>query len=137
MAVFSRGPRVQSSIEGKRVHTQLGREGRGGEGHSESWSSTSQVSLESRRADFLWFGLPWLRVCLCLYVHALYLGISMEQLPLSRDSDGQVHLNGTGPVKICVDYREMLGSGGQGTVYRAKIFDEGGTQLLMEVRTAI
>lgn len=61
----------------------------------------------------------------------------MEQLPLSRDSGGQVHLNGTGPVKICMDYQEILGSGGQGTVFRAKIFDDGDAHILMEVRMTI
>lgn len=61
----------------------------------------------------------------------------MEQLPLSRGNDGQVHLEGTGPVKICVDYGDVLGSGGQGTVYRAKVFDAAGTRLLMEVRIEV
>lgn len=58
----------------------------------------------------------------------------MEQLPLSRDGHGQVILKDTGPVMICVDYEDILGSGGQGTVYRAKVFDAGGARLLMEVR---
>lgn len=59
---------------------------------------------------------------------------SREQLPLSRDGNGQVHIMATGPVKIYVDYLGILGSGGQGTVYRAKVFDDSGTRLLMEVR---
>lgn len=59
---------------------------------------------------------------------------SREQLPLSRDGNGQVHLMAVGPVKIYVDYQEILGSGGQGTVYGAKVFDDSGTRLLMEVR---
>lgn len=61
----------------------------------------------------------------------------MDQLPLSRDSDGQVHLEDTGPVKICVNYDDVLGSGGQGTVCRAKVFDASGTRLLMEVRVGV
>lgn len=59
-----------------------------------------------------------------------------EQLPLSRDGNGQVHLMGTIPVKIYVDYRAILGSGGQGTVYRAQVFDDSGARLLMEVRVS-
>ena len=59
---------------------------------------------------------------------------SREQLPLSRDSNGQVHLDATGPVNMYVHQQELLGSGGQGTVFRAKIFDTSGTRLLMDVR---
>lgn len=61
----------------------------------------------------------------------------MEQLPLSRDANGRVLLKGQGPVKIRVGYgEEILGTGGQGTVFRGKIFDYGGEELIMEVRSA-
>ena len=70
-----------------------------------------------------------------LLVHShLSMEQSREQLPLSRDGNGQVHLMATGPVKIYVDYQGLLGSGGQGTVFRANVFDDSGTRLLLEVR---
>ena len=56
-----------------------------------------------------------------------------HQLPLRRDPDGQVYLDGTGPVSVQVDFHTVLGNGGQGAVFMGRIFDMGGA-LVKEVR---
>ena len=60
-------------------------------------------------------------------------GVEMShQLPLRRDPDGQVYLDGTGPVSVQVDFHTVLGNGGQGAVFMGRIFDMGGA-LVKEV----
>lgn len=61
-------------------------------------------------------------------------GVEMtHQLPLRRDPDGQIYLDGTGPVSVQVDFYTVLGNGGQGAVFMGRIFDLGGA-LVKEVR---
>lgn len=58
--------------------------------------------------------------------------MSHHELPLRRDPDGQVYLDGTGPVSVQVDFHTVLGNGGQGAVFMGRIFDVGGA-LVKEV----
>lgn len=46
---------------------------------------------------------------------------SMDSLPLSRDSDGQLQMAGTGPVSLEIDYTDELGKDGHGAVFRGRI----------------
>lgn len=59
----------------------------------------------------------------------------MDQLPISRDADGDVQLAGTGRVSLRIEWESILGHGGQGAVFLGKILDQYGRQLIREVRS--
>lgn len=61
-------------------------------------------------------------------------GIKMDRLPLRRvDDSGHLQLSGYGTVNLEIDYRDVLGTGGHGVVFRGRIFNLDGS-LVMEVR---
>ena len=59
--------------------------------------------------------------------------ILMDNLPLSRDDDGEVHLQGTGPVSLQIVYDCVLGTGGQGVVFVGKILGRTDSRVIMKV----
>lgn len=60
----------------------------------------------------------------------------MDRLPLTRGVDGELLFDGSGPVSLIVDRTSVLRNGGQGKVYRGKMFHAvaNGGSLIMEVR---
>ena len=58
----------------------------------------------------------------------------MDNLPLSRDDDGEVCLEGTGPVCLKIVYDCVLGTGGQGAVFVGKILGKDDSRVIMKVR---
>lgn len=60
----------------------------------------------------------------------------MDRLPLTRGADGQLRFDGSGPVALTVDRTDVVRNGGQGSVYRGKMFHAvaHGGSLIMEVR---
>lgn len=61
---------------------------------------------------------------------------STDRLPLSRDSDGQLLMAGTGPVSLDIDYKDALGKGRHGVVFRGQIIDPRDGSLLHMVSAA-
>ena len=58
----------------------------------------------------------------------------MDDLPLSRDDDGEIHLAGTaGPVSLQIVYDCILGTGGQGAVFVGKVLSKCDSRVLMQV----
>ena len=57
----------------------------------------------------------------------------MDDLPLSRDDDGEVRLEGTGPVSLQIMYDSVLGTGGQGAVFVGKILGKDDSREIMKV----
>ncbi|CAM9827730.1 unnamed protein product [Ascophyllum nodosum] len=58
----------------------------------------------------------------------------MEDLPLSRNDDGEIHLAGTaGPVSLQIVYDCVLRKGGQGAVFAGKILDKSDSRVIMQV----
>ncbi|CAM9571594.1 unnamed protein product, partial [Ascophyllum nodosum] len=63
--------------------------------------------------------------------------ILMDNLPLSRDDDGEVHLQGTGPVSLQIVYDCVLGTGGQGVVFVGKILGRTDSRVIMKVAAKV
>lgn len=61
--------------------------------------------------------------------------IMVDNLPITRGEDGELHLAGTGPVSLEIEYDCVLGTGGQGVVFGGKILERRGndTRLIMKV----
>ena len=58
----------------------------------------------------------------------------MDDLRLSRDDDGEIHLAGTtGPVSLQIVYDCVLGKGGQGAVFVGKILGKNDSRVIMQV----
>ena len=58
----------------------------------------------------------------------------MDDLPLSRDDDGEIHLAGTaGPVSLQIVYNSILGTGGQGVVFVGNILSKSDSRVIMKV----
>lgn len=60
--------------------------------------------------------------------------MELDELPLTRDVDGQLHLASAGPVNLQIGYGDVLGAGGQGAVFRGALFEAETRTLLREVR---
>ncbi|CAM9571173.1 unnamed protein product [Ascophyllum nodosum] len=61
----------------------------------------------------------------------------MDDLPLSRDDDGEVRLEGTGPVSLQIMYDSVLGTGGQGAVFVGKILGKDDSREIMKVAAKV
>ena len=58
----------------------------------------------------------------------------MDDLPLSRNDDGEIHLAGTsGPVSLQIVYDCILGTGGQGVVFVGNILGKSDSRVIMKV----
>lgn len=57
----------------------------------------------------------------------------LGQLPLTRDIDGQLHLAGTGPVTLQIHYGQILGTGGEGVVFKGVLINIRDGSLAIEV----
>ena len=58
----------------------------------------------------------------------------MDDLPLSRDDDGEIRLAGTTePVSLQIVYDCILGTGGQGAVFVGKVLSKSDSRVLMQV----
>ena len=56
----------------------------------------------------------------------------MDDLPLSRDDDGEIRLVGTaGPVSLQIVYDCILGTGGQGAVFVGKVLSKSDSRVLI------
>lgn len=62
--------------------------------------------------------------------------MELGQLPLQRNHDGQLQMAGCGPVTLQIHHNEIIGSGGQGTVYKGRICNIQGAPVL-EVRKQV
>ena len=58
----------------------------------------------------------------------------MDDLPLRRDDDGEIHLAGTaGLVSLQMVYDCILGTGGQGVVFVGNILSKSDSRIIMQV----
>lgn len=60
----------------------------------------------------------------------------MAQLPLQRGNDGQLRMAGYGPVTLQMQFEQIIGAGGQGTVFKGRIVGGHGA-LVLEVRISL
>lgn len=58
----------------------------------------------------------------------------VDRLALQRDEFGQLQLTNTGPVTLRIAYGNVLGTGGQGVVFRGSLVMSVNQVLVMEVR---
>ena len=57
----------------------------------------------------------------------------MDQLPLRRNDNGEIQLEGIGAINLQIIYDSVLGSGGQAVVFKGRIYRKIDSQLVMQV----